>query len=646
MEGQLIEYSFCIDKLSKFLIQTLEAKAKKVYYVRKTIGSDDNDGLSPDTAFLTIQKAASTTQSGDIVFVGAGDYQEEVSIKDSGTSQNPISFVADTNGNYTGDSGEVKISGINYGIYIDGKTHIKIYGFKITHSQIAGIYIGGTNPQYIDIINNEISGNSGDGIEALSGSDILISHNKIFSNKKGVYLKSSSSQIIKNQVYQNASGGIFVEKGNFVEIKFNEVFSNSGNGILVSDNANNNTVEQNLVYSNSLDGISVFDHASQILVIKNISHSNSGNGISFKNNISNANKLAANLVFKNSKNGILISENCVNNEILNNTSYKNSENGILIEEDSSNNEIYNNIFSENSGAGISVSDSGNIDLSYNDLWQNNPNYQGISSGENDISADPLFFNPDNNDFHLSQISAGQSQDSPCLDAGSDNADEIEINSQTLDDLTTRTDNIKDSGIVDIGFHYSLDSPPSLPSVPDPFGAPISNANFDLRGDKIVGKDASENSIYKYSVSTSTDSNGFLKIENLEWDSYTFSNFSAGGINLDLIVSYPSLAIEGKTKVNLNPDSTTTVRLGLKAENTLLVKVQDSTTTNPIFAASVRLYKTGYDQTKFTDENGEVYFIPLEKTTYNLEVAAGGYATSTTNVFVNSQTTKTISLIKL
>jgi len=52
------------------------------------------------------------------------------------------------------------------------------------------------------------------------------------------------------------------------------------------------------------------------------------------------------------------------------------------------------------------------------------------------------------DYHLSQMAAGQAENSPCVDAGSDLAVKL-----GMDRFTTRTDKAADSGIVDMGFHY-------------------------------------------------------------------------------------------------------------------------------------------------------------------------------------------------
>jgi hypothetical protein len=65
-----------------------------------------------------------------------------------------------------------------------------------------------------------------------------------------------------------------------------------------------------------------------------------------------------------------------------------------------------------------------------------------------VNGDPLFVTVPNGDYYLSQTPL-QGSDSPCLDAGSDLAANL-----GLDTRTTRTDEAVDSGTVDIGFHYA------------------------------------------------------------------------------------------------------------------------------------------------------------------------------------------------
>lgn len=65
-------------------------------------------------------------------------------------------------------------------------------------------------------------------------------------------------------------------------------------------------------------------------------------------------------------------------------------------------------------------------------------------------ADPLFVTGPKGDYYLSQILSGQGSDSPCVDSGDSGS--------PLVDGTTRTDHLKDTGVVDMGFHYLLDEP--------------------------------------------------------------------------------------------------------------------------------------------------------------------------------------------
>ena len=75
--------------------------------------------------------------------------------------------------------------------------------------------------------------------------------------------------------------------------------------------------------------------------------------------------------------------------------------------------------------------------------------QGGWSGQGNIDTDPLFTAGPLGDHYLSQASAGQPADSPCLDAGNRGAD--------LAGGATRSDSIQDRHPVDMGFHYPLNS---------------------------------------------------------------------------------------------------------------------------------------------------------------------------------------------
>jgi hypothetical protein len=69
------------------------------------------------------------------------------------------------------------------------------------------------------------------------------------------------------------------------------------------------------------------------------------------------------------------------------------------------------------------------------------------------NTNPLFANQGAGDFHLKQITAGESSNSPCVNAGSDLASNLGF---AL--YTTRTDGVPDRTTVDMGYHYLAEQP--------------------------------------------------------------------------------------------------------------------------------------------------------------------------------------------
>ena len=173
---------------------------------------------------------------------------------------------------------------------------------------------------------------------------------------------------------------------------------------------------------------------------------------------------------------------------------------------------------------------------------------------------------------------------------------------------------------------------------------IHNVTFKMEGAKRVGKDEQGAPIYKYSQNLTTNGPGEINISNLEWDSYSFYVNSSDYDLID-IESPPGTATT--QPIDLLPNSTKEVRLILKAENTLLVRVQDASTTLPIFGASVRLSYNNleyqYDETQPTNEEGKTFFIPLEEVIYDLEVRADGYNIYTGQVSVSGDKTEIVNL---
>ena len=101
-----------------------------------------------------------------------------------------------------------------------------------------------------------------------------------------------------------------------------------------------------------------------------------------------------------------------------------------------------------------------VTISYSDIKGNissidKDNGCTLTWGNENIDADPQFTMGPNGDYYLSQSSSGQIINSPCVDKGSALSSAL-----GLFEYTTRTDEVNDTGIVDMGYHYPTPSPPS------------------------------------------------------------------------------------------------------------------------------------------------------------------------------------------
>ncbi len=112
--------------------------------------------------------------------------------------------------------------------------------------------------------------------------------------------------------------------------------------------------------------------------------------------------------------------------------------------------------------------NGRNNIVYDNFATTSPNYsgtvsftyscvQGGLSGQGNISSNPLFVNiPPTGYCFLSQVAAGQSQQSPCVNAGDPGS--------AMVDGSTRTDMVPDAGVVDMGFHWIHTLTDALPDL--------------------------------------------------------------------------------------------------------------------------------------------------------------------------------------
>jgi hypothetical protein len=170
---------------------------------------------------------------------------------------------------------------------------------------------------------------------------------------------------------------------------------------------------------------------------------------------------------------------------------------------------------------------------------------------------------------------------------------------------------------------------------------VGDVTFTLRGDKILGYNASLSPIYKYYASSTTNSSGHVDILEREPDIYNFSTTS----------SYPGLGVVITTSsplqpMRLAPEQYIQVNLYLDSSNSLFLTLQDSTTLNSIPQATVRIFNAGlgYDKTMNLNPAGQIHFLPLQNATYDLQIQAQGYQPWSGQVAVSVDKIQFIKLI--
>lgn len=161
---------------------------------------------------------------------------------------------------------------------------------------------------------------------------------------------------------------------------------------------------------------------------------------------------------------------------------------------------------------------------------------------------------------------------------------------------------------------------------------LSNVDFQIRGEKIIGRDVQEVLIYKFSTTTQTNINGEKELAGLEWDRYYLTNFQKDNIPFNLI------EIEPEHPINLLPDENLVVSVYLEAENSLLLTIQDSETLEPIFSATATLSAGNFSQTQQTNSQGQTFFILPSPGTYTLSVDALDYYPTSTTLHISNRET--------
>ena len=444
------------------------------YYV-STSGNNNNDGLSPSSAWRNIQFAANQVAAGDTVNILGGIYKETVNIPVSGSATaGSITFQ-----NYSGqtaiiDGTGLSIPGGQYGlINIQSQSYITIQGLEIrnyktnsTKNVPIGIYVTGAGSN-IQLLNNHVhhiqttaSGcNANAFAVAFYGNQAPASLNNITVTGNEIdHMKTGCSEtltfngnvdtftVMNNLVHDNNNIGI--DAIGFEHTAPDPAYDQARNGWIAQNTVYNITSQKNRAYPRGCwcsDGIYV-DGGTNILIERNLIH-NVDLGIevaSEHQGKTSSNVIArSNLVYFGNSAGISIggyakhvggSDNVT---IVNNTLYKNDSKNtgsgeFQIQFHATNNTFKNNIvYSTAQGLLVhnfakSTPDPADMDFNLYDsasstatfMW-NGKTYKSLAAyqsatGKDPSSnySDPLFANGTTPDLHVQA-------NSPAVNAGTD-----------------------------------------------------------------------------------------------------------------------------------------------------------------------------------------------------------------------------------
>ena len=358
------------------------------WYVSNS-GSNSNDGMSPGSAFETIQFAENMCSAGDSVVVANGSYAGFY-VDISGTLSDPIVFYADgsaveiTSPTTTDDG--INVEGI-MGATVD---YIEINGFIVNNMPRNGIRLVWANNC---IVRNCICDNNFErGILTGFTDDILIEYNECSNSidEHGIYVSNSSDRSILryNICHHNNGGGI----------QINADASLGGDGI-----ATDPEIYSNILYENGNGGGAAInlDGVQGALIYNNLLFENHATGIA---------------LFQIDGGGPSINATVVHNTIVQATDGRWC---VLLVDGATGASVYNNILinqhpfrgslavSQNSFTGLgsdyniivdSFSDDGG-DASFIDFEE----WQDLGYDLNSLLADPIntiFVDPGNGDYHL------------------------------------------------------------------------------------------------------------------------------------------------------------------------------------------------------------------------------------------------------
>jgi hypothetical protein len=175
--------------------------------------------------------------------------------------------------------------------------------------------------------------------------------------------------------------------------------------------------------------------------------------------------------------------------------------------------------------------------------------------------------------------------------------------------------------------------------------PFPNADFNLSGGRIIGKDPNTGAeVTNYNEDYSTGTTGDVNVTDLPPGKYNVTLNEPG---------YTLIGADHDFPLALSPDQDMTVNLIIASntQNSLVVNVKDAVSGLAVSNAAVHVYNgSDFDVTLITGQMGQVYFPPttdppttMASGDYTLEVSADSYDSYSESVNVNQLTQKTVQL---
>jgi hypothetical protein len=235
------------------------------YYVAPG-GSNAANGLTPATAWATLQHAADTVAAGDTVHVADGNYAG-FDIRKDGTGDDPITFVADGAAAAITSENPETPDGIN----IENASYIVVDGFVSNGHTRAGMRAALSH--HITFRNNRCGNNGVWGIFTGFVDDLLIENNETYGSidEHGIYVSNSGDRpvIRGNHTHDNNANGIHMNGDEsqggdgliseaLVEDNVIHGNGNAGGSGINMDGVTDSVVRNNLLYDNHASGISLY----------------------------------------------------------------------------------------------------------------------------------------------------------------------------------------------------------------------------------------------------------------------------------------------------------------------------------------------------------------------------------------------------